>query len=274
MRSQYYVFTLNAWTNEEEQALQSLCESEEVITFCTYGRETAPTTGQRHLQGYIEFSQRLRLAQVKSLLGNRYHLEKRRGTAQQAADYCSKDDPEPWTYGSISVREQGRRSDLDALHASLQEKKSLEEISNEHFGSFLKYQRGITAYKFANAAKRNWITEVHVLWGSTGTGKTRYVYEHENNVYPHAGGQWFDGYEGQEIVLFDDFAGSEFKLQYLLKLLDRYPMQVPIKGGFVQWAPKKVYITSNLDPDEWYRNAHPEHQQALKRRFTTVQHFQ
>jgi len=162
---------------------------------------------------------------------------------------------------------------LVKLYADLKEKRSLKEISNDHFGAFIKFQRGITAYNYVNDTPRNWESEVYVYWGATGTGKTRKVHEENPNVWVHTDGPWFDGYQGEEAVLFDDFHGGVFKLPYLLKLLDRYPMRVPIKGGFVQWKPKRIYITSNLDPDTWFYNAHEEHKNALKRRFKEVLKF-
>lgn len=129
----------------------------------------------------------------------------------------------------------------------------------------------------AYAPKRDWQPSVIVYWGRTGAGKTRAVFDNlhsTEDIYVHPGGSWFDGYEGQPIVLFDDYAGSEFKLQYLLKLLDRYPMQVPVKGGFVSFVPREIYLTSNLDPADWYSNAHREHVDAMFRRFTNVVLFE
>jgi len=113
---------------------------------------------------------------------------------------------------------------------------------------------------------------VKILWGPTGTGKTRSVYDfHDHDsVYKHDGGDWFDGYQGQEVVLFDDFSGSDFKLTYLLKLCDRYPMRVPVKGDFVHFRPKVIYFTSNVDPDEWYKNAISEHRAAFFRRVSEI----
>lgn len=152
----------------------------------------------------------------------------------------------------------------------------MRDLADDHFGSFLKYQRGINAAKLAYAPKRMWAPSVVVYHGRTGAGKTRAVYDNlfsPEDVYVHPGGPWFDGYEGQPIVLFDDYAGSEFKLQYFLKLLDRYPMQVPIKGGFVSFIPQEIYITSNLNPNVWYSNANGEHVRAMFRRFTNVVWF-
>lgn len=150
------------------------------------------------------------------------------------------------------------------------------EIADENFNCFIKYQRGIAAYRLVHSVQRTWQCSVVVYWGRTGAGKTRAVYDNlpsPESLYVHPGGPWFDGYDAQPIALFDDFSGSEFKLAYLLKLLDRYPMRVPVKGGFVSWAPREIYLTSNKDPATWFPNAHPEHVQALFRRFTNVVRF-
>lgn len=115
---------------------------------------------------------------------------------------------------------------------------------------------------------------VIVYWGSTGLGKTRAVQDNATDLWCYPGSGWFDGYADHKQALFDDFSGSEFKISYLLKLLDRYPMQVPIKGDFVNWAPFEIYITSNLDPINWFPNAHEAHINALFRRFDNVIHFE
>lgn len=65
------------------------------------------------------------------------------------------------------------------------------------------------------------------------------------------GAQWFDGYEGQEAVLFDDYSG-EMPWTLLLRLLDRYPLRVPTKGGSVTWAAKRIYLTSNVPYQAWH----------------------
>lgn len=180
-------------------------------------------------------------------------------------------------YGEISQTSQGKRNDLDSLKEDIKNKRSLREIADDHFGAFIKYQRGINAARYVYASRRNWQPSIVVYWGRTGAGKTRAVYDNlrsPEDIYVHPGGPWFDGYDQHPVVLFDDFAGSEFKLQYLLKLLDRYPMQVPVKGGFVSFIPQEIYITSNIDPNLWYRSANVEHVHALFRRFTNTVHFE
>lgn len=240
-------------------------------SFTVFGWETGES-GTLHLQGYTELPNRLRLAAIRELFGPRVHAEKRKGSQRQASEYCTKEGNYE-RYGICTSIVSGQRTDLEQLHTDLKLKRSIESISDEHFSAFIKYRRSIEAYIGLHSDKRNWITEVIVLWGATGTGKTRRVYEDNENVWSYPGSGWFDGYRGNDVVLFDDFSGSEFKIGYLLKLLDRYPMDVPIKGGFVNWKPQKIYITSNLNPALWYSGAYPEHQLALQRRFTTIEEY-
>lgn len=270
-RSKYWCFTLNNYNDNDELLLQQY-GLDGIFSYLVYGKEIGDS-GTEHLQGYFELPNRLRFNQVKAL-HHGLHLEQREGSAEEARDYCMKDN-DFIEIGIMTGSSPGARSDIMALKASLDDGKSLSEVSDEHFREFLKYERGIRSYILLHSTPRNWVTEVHVRWGDTGTGKTRYVWDNHphESIYCHPGGQWFDGYGNHEVVLFDDFSGSCFALPYLLKLCDRYPMTVPVKGGFVNWAPRKIFITSNLNPEEWYSRAHEEHVAALRRRFTTITHF-
>ena len=89
----------------------------------------------------------------------------------------------------------------------------------------------------------------------------------------NTGNQWFDGYYGQSNALFDDFDGQHPSITMMLQILDRYPLQAPVKGGFVNWTPTTIYITTNLPFEEWYPDAHAVHREALRRRVTEFKHF-
>jgi len=82
---------------------------------------------------------------------------------------------------------------------------------------------------------------------------------------------YFDGYEGQEVVVIDEFYGWLPK-DLLCRMCDRYPLLVDTKGGCVNFYPKTIIITSNTDPQEWYDGGLG----ALERRFTgdlgTIEH--
>lgn len=166
------------------------------------------------------------------------------------------------------------RTDLQQVHASIKAGMEIAELADRHFGTYLRYERSIKAYYSLQAPLRNFKTEVYVYWGRTGLGKTRRAYyEAGYSTWFYGSDGWFDGYCGQCSVIFDDFGGHEFKLTYLLKLLDRYPMSVRVKGGFVNWSPRRVYITSNKDPNDWY-SCLQVHKEALFRRFTEVVQFE
>lgn len=113
-RSRRWCFTLNNYTAEEQLRLLDSFESPSVV-YGVFGREIAPETHTPHLQGFIIFSKTTRFNAVKSLIGDRAHLECARGTSASAADYCKKD-------GDFDERgdlpdKQGKRNDLDSFFA-------------------------------------------------------------------------------------------------------------------------------------------------------------
>jgi hypothetical protein len=117
MRSKYWCFTINNYSQAEEDEIKNLNNLEEVL-YIVVGKEIGES-GTRHLQGYLELSKRLRLTNVKHLGGmQRAHLELRRGSAQQASDYCVKDGDILVQAGTISSPGRpGARMDLEDLRA-------------------------------------------------------------------------------------------------------------------------------------------------------------
>lgn len=119
------------------------------------------------------------------------------------------------------------------------------------------------------------VRTVHVFWGATGTGKTRRAWEEAGNLaYPKVPAtKFWDGYQGQSNVIIDEFCG-QIDITNLLRWCDRYPCIVEIKGSATVLRAERIWITSNLDPSDWYPNATEEQRRALRRRFTEVVHFQ
>lgn len=272
-RSKRWCFTLNNPTVEEEEFILSQINilkangtPELKLTYLCFGREVVSTT---HLQGYLETSSKTSLSTMKKFL-TRAHWEKAKGTPMEGSDYCKKDGD--YEEGGTLSSGQGYRTDLLAIKEKIEKGASELDIADQHFAQWVVYRRSFQAYAALSASKRNFMTKTHVYWGKTGTGKTRFCYDQvmDEEVWSPGDYKWFDGYRGQKIVILDDYRG-EYKLQMLLKLLDRYPLSVPIKGGFTEWAPRKVYITSNTHPNDWYPLADRYSVSAMFRRFSLVE---
>lgn len=270
-----WCFTLNNFTQQDVEALAQkatqLLESRSLL-YLVYGREVGEG-GTPHLQGFVAFTKRKTLAFVRQFTLLKAHCEPAKGTPNQAATYCKKDNN--YTEFGQCPGGAGRRNDLAQLYELIRGGADAKTIADKFPSQYIRYRRSILETIAEQAPERDWESDVIVLWGRTGTGKTRKVFDsHESkDIYVHPGDSWFNGYEGQKVALFDDFNGSEFKLSYLLKLLDRYKMKVPVKGGYVQWTPKIIYITSNKDPAYWYSNAIPEHRDAMFRRIKTIEYY-
>jgi len=145
----------------------------------------------------------------------------------------------------------------------------------------VKFHRGLTVLRGLTTPDRSTKPTVYWLSGPTGTGKTRACFsfaQHSGlnyeDVWMSSGTlQWFDGYDGQQLAIFDDFRAKHVEFAFLLRLLDRYPIRVPFKGGFVNWNPKYIFITSPYPIDRAFekRSEHiPEDIQQLKRRISKI----
>lgn len=266
-----FCFTLNNYTEAEISGIQQSCANNACIRFLVYGREVGQH-GVPHLQGYMELDVPKRPGAVKALLAtDRVHIENAAGSAEQNRQYCSKEDADPFTHGTPS-RGQGARNDLSAVCDLVTEGANLARIFQEHPTVVLKYHKGIQRCIELRSVPREHQTQFIWRFGSTGTGKSRDTHNESkamsnNDVswLSDVSCQWFDGYvSGSRGAVLDEFDGS-VKLRFLLRLLDRYPIKVPIKGGFVEWNPRIVWITSQFSPEHYY--GADEQWLALVRRF-------
>lgn len=89
-KGRHWCFTINNYTEETEQLLGDLGESDQV-SYLVFGREVAPTTGTPHLQGFISFVNRKNGHLALGCIGGSGHLERAKGSPFQAAVYCKKE---------------------------------------------------------------------------------------------------------------------------------------------------------------------------------------
>lgn len=202
------------------------------------------------------------------------HFEVARGSPQQCDDYCSKEETRyagPWRFGVLPAG-QGARSDLVGIKQKIDEGATMSELwqDPESFPHMLKYHKSFDVYQRVVTVSRAWMPIVITIFGPSGCGKTRWAYDNFPGLWKHGDGDgiWFDGLDGNSVVLFDEMRGGRFKLSYLLQLLDRYPMNVAVKGGFTPFVPKVIIMTSNFHPSTWYKSTDdmPWAESPLRRR--------
>ena len=109
--------------------------------------------------------------------------------------------------------------------------------------------------------------QVFVFWGLTGTGKSKRAWDEAGfGAYPKdPNTKFWDGYNQHEHVVIDEFRGS-ISISHVLRWFDRYPVVIEVKGGAVCFSARKIWITSNLHPSEWYPDIDEATKAALLRR--------
>lgn len=222
---------------------------EACVRYVIWGCEVCPSTGRPHLQGYLELKNPRGINAIKAILHSEtVHIEPRRGTAKQAIDYCKKDGK--WTeWGEPS--QQGRRSDWDQFRNDC-ESMSFREAALQNIRLYGQYTNGCQKiYQLVRGMPRKDKTEVRWYYGPTGTGKSRLVHEMHPVYYSKNETRWWDGYENEEVVIIDEFDSKHIDnmgISYILRLFDRYPMKVEVKGGTVEFNSKLILITSHHHP--------------------------
>jgi len=213
--------------------------------------------GTRHLQGYTYCKNPRDFEAFCSWFPRRPHVEKAKGTAKQNRTYCTKAEGRvegPWEFGVMP--EQGKRNDILAMKADLDNGATLRDISEDYTGLFLRYYKGIQLYQALHHVHSNEAKTVKCLWGPTGVGKTKYCWDTYPGAYwkardPCRDIQYWDGYDGEDTIIIDEFYGW-LPWDFLLRLCDRYPLRLGVRGSSVQCAAKTIVFTSNKHPREWY----------------------
>lgn len=264
----------NGWCfTDFKEDFKEICEiltellEDRHIKYAVCQPEICPETGKKHTQGYIYFCKTQRLTGVKKVLSTA-HWSYARGTAEENKKYCTKEESqagEPFEIGTLP--KQGKRSDLDKVVEVIKSTGSVTAVAQYCPGEFIKFHKGIEKLVGVLNSKRNWKTKVYWLWGKTGTGKSKWAFENFPNAYvkdPET--TWWDGYDGDEDVIIDDYkpVSGGMGITYLLRLFDRYPLPIQVKGGYKQSIIKNIVVTSNFHPDEWWEN--DKQRDALLRR--------
>lgn len=274
-QSSFWIFTQN---NPEVAPLEIFKQAlkDGLIKYAIYQKEKAPETGTIHYQGYVELSRSQRLSFVRKLLPGNPHWEIRRGSAEQARDYCSKEETRvegPFEVGTFKPSQQGKRNDLALFTQLIADGASDRALIESCPKQFFLYSKSVDRVRTAYAPIREHVTELYVVIGDPGFGKSSWVRSQSTDLFVKPPGkEWWNGYNGQADVLLDDYYGY-LPFHVLLNLADTGDLQVEIKGGYVRFTSKRIYITSNKEPREWYKEPQKYVWPALYRRITKVIHF-
>lgn len=257
-RFRNWCWTYNNYVNVEEleEKLKKVCN------YFIYGYEVGKRRGTPHLQGYLELKNPKSLEGGMKKIHPTIYWDQRRGTQEEAIIYCKKgEDVVEWG----TKASQGKRSDIDNVKQWVKEGKTMSYIC-ENASSYqsMKTAEFMLKYQKPKAIVR----EVTWLYGPSGTEKTKQAFEElPDAAFVSMKNGFIIGYDGEEEVIIDDLRKDDIKYNELLRMLDRYPHTVNVKGGSRAWNAKRIFITSPHHPKTF--SSREESKQIL-RRITTL----
>lgn len=225
--------------------------------------------GTPHTHVYVAFKN----AVMFSTMQQRFygaHIEIVKGTHRENRDYVHKEGkwldskkaetnlPETFEESGELPEEPDRRvKQSEAILAMVEAGASDGEIMRA-YPSAMNHLKNIEQARQTLLEEKygvDWRTvEVTYIWGETGIGKTRSVVEKYGykNVfrvtnYTHP----FDGYKGQDVILFDEFRSS-LKFSDMLAYIDGHPVMLPCRYADKVACYTKVYIISNIPLEKQY----------------------
>lgn len=243
-RARGWCFTINNYT-EDELAHLDVIECRYLCRGLERGEKGTP-----HIQGVIYWDNPKTLKAAKAEIGARAHLEAMKGTIEEASTYCKKD-------GNFTERgekpTQGKRTDLTRIRETIQQGGGMATVMDlcDNYQQ-AKYAEMYLKYKEPG---RTWKPNVTWLWGETGAGKTRLATEMAAGRRTWISARnlkWWEGYDGHEVVIIDDFRKDFCTFHELLRILDRYEYRVETKGSSRQLLAKDIIITSCYPPESVY----------------------
>jgi len=231
--------------------------NETTMEYMCYQREIAPETKREHWQGFVIMKDKKHLSTMKKQVSATAHLESAKRTNEQCIAYCSKKETaieETFkSFGSCFLAGGKPGAMWPTIKEQIANGAKIAQILDT-FPTSSTCVKGIQAlmhYTKKPPATRQVINLC--LWGAPGVGKTKWIYDNfdEDDVYFKDKTEWWDGYDGEKVVVWDDFYG-EHKVGAMLRFLDIYRAQGQVKGGYVWLRQTYNIFTSNEPPENWY----------------------
>ena len=251
-----------------ENHAQEIFKIYEPYRYICIGLEICPDTKKRHWHIYVEFKNARSFSAIKKL-DDESHIESRKGSPKQAETYVKKDGL--WFEDGEPLK-QGKRTDLDLcremiiedgfnMRDNIMSAKSIQSVKTCEV--LLKYFE----------KKRTWKPEVWWFYGKSGIGKSKIAREILEAKYgdywvSSKNLQWWEGYDGHQGVIIDDFRADFCTFHELLRILDRYEYRIEVKGSSRQLLAEHIIITCPKRPEFAYNNRSDEDITQLIRRIT------
>lgn len=246
------------------------CDYEELIKqgrvrYIAYGEEVAPTTGQKHHQAFMYMHKdtsrgNRNLCSLGKMFGPRQcNVEPMFGKITDNEAYCGKENRgELIKHGDEP--KQGCRGDVDeAKEKIMKGDMTADEIAVENPGFFHQYGRTLDRIEAIALRKkhRTWMTVCNYYTGPTHSGKSHAVfrdYDPDTHYVKNLNEDWWDGYKGQPIVIFNEFRG-QIPFSEMLDLIDKWPKTVKWRSHEpVPFLAREIRIASIRKPEDIYVN--------------------
>jgi hypothetical protein len=304
------VFVYNNPEPEGEEFKDFLASKDEIRGF-VFQKEKGETNGTIHFQGYLELHKKKTTNGLHDLLKPyKMALMYAEFSKEKNVVYCTKEHTRiegPWIGGTCLEKkngDQGKRSDCDQFAMKVKEKGGIdEEVEEQWPGMAMRFKahadkmvtkHRLTAKKaedleywqeqykkredgqaFTGQKQR----QLTLLFGPTAVGKTTHVkmevagvhgvlpFEKEGNT------KWFDGYDGENHVLFDEMRKEAFggRIEAFNAMTNQGVVQVEVKGATVLLECDYMWFTTNWHPtDIWGVKPANGAYRAFVRRFAEV----
>lgn len=227
--------------------------------------------GTEHYQGYLHTKRAVPKQYLINKISNVASFRPAKGSPKHNKAYCSKLDTRidgetaevgPWEGGDINQCGQGARTDVVAFVRDIRNGATDRQLLEGHPSLFLRLGANVQRVRNADMGQRMGPPSVILFQGPSGCGKTRSAFEYAQKrnltVYKRTGmGEWFEGYQGQDVTILDEVDKYEeqgFSLGLLLSILDRYPVRVAIKGSSIEMVSTTMVLTAVNGVRDWYKD--------------------
>lgn len=261
------------FTADQMISKEKLLEKFETLdpSYIIAGKETAPTTGWMHWQGYAQFNKKLTFQKITNVL-KPIHIEIPSKSVLENINYCKKEGNyfEEGSPRGVSQVEKNKTKWTELLE--LAETNQLDKIKLCQPSALIVHRRSLMDIRDANLkAEHHPERKCIWIWGGSGVGKTRWVFDNfnENEIFTLSDRDGWDQYN-QERVAFLDEADDSLATNWkqLLRWADRYPVRARRLYGTTPLNYEILVVTSMKDPKFIFSETPYK---AIDRRFVIVE---